>query len=96
MNLSTSADISTNTKKIQKKRKKRSCITCHMSPITCHLSHVTFHMSPVTCLGAYSVKIFTLYELIPFQSFPPINHLEKDKTIVIHVPETIIHAIVLK
>ena len=48
-NLSTDADISTNTKKMLWKIYHLSPVTCHLSPVTCQVSHVMCHLSHVTC-----------------------------------------------
>ena len=59
MNRLTSADSSTNTKKICNKilqnRKATTCymsgVICHLSPVTCHLSHANSHSHiPSSCL----------------------------------------------
>ena len=61
--LLTCADISTKTKKIREREKKKkyimchvssvlfhlSFVTCHVSRVMCHMSCVTCHLSPVTC-----------------------------------------------
>ena len=62
------ADSSTYTKTdrirqkgIKKKRKKKACVTCHISRVTCYVprvmcrvSHVACHLSPVTNANSHS------------------------------------------